>query len=209
MTTTANPASSYRSHDPLQASHAAAHARPSRRVNQGDGTESLQVLVPWIVARHDRWRLDAPPMATVLVEKGVHMPRWRAVGVGRPARRWRLVGCLVMVVVGGLPRSGEVVRLDRGASVQFAAVPILFRVIRVHDWSTYDGWVWLDGYELNSSGEAIDRRSVYVMVAGVQRAQVTLPKPRKAAGGVAGRTELTGGGRRSRGDGRGGKADLA
>jgi hypothetical protein len=65
------------------------------------------------------------------------------------------------------------VRLGRATSVQFG-VPILFRVIRVHDWPTYDGWAWLDGYELNEQGEAIERRSVFVLVAGIERA---LPKP--------------------------------
>jgi len=54
--------------------------------------------------------------------------------------------------------------------VQFAAAPLLFRVIRVHDWSTYDGWAWLDGYELNSIGEAVDRRSIFVQVGGLQPA---------------------------------------
>jgi hypothetical protein len=52
---------------------------------------------------------------------------------------------------------------------------MLFRVIRVHDWSTYDGWAWLDGYELNAAGDAVDRRSIFVQVGGLQRAQVTIP----------------------------------
>lgn len=73
-----------------------------------------------------------------------------------------------------VPRSGEVIRVTRAASVQFAS-PMLFRVIRVHDWSTYDGWAWLDGYELNNSGDAVDRRSIFVQVGGLQRAHVTLP----------------------------------
>jgi hypothetical protein len=71
-----------------------------------------------------------------------------------------------------VPRSGEVIRVTREASVQFAS-PLLFRVIRVHNWSTYDGWAWLDGYELNSAGEAIDRRSIFVQVSGLQRAQLS------------------------------------
>ncbi|HKT01419.1 MAG TPA: hypothetical protein VJT31_18005 [Rugosimonospora sp.] len=70
-----------------------------------------------------------------------------------------------------LPRSGDVLRVTRAASVQFAS-PMLFRVIRVHDWPTYDGWVWLDGYELNTSGEAIERRSIFVQIDGLQRAQL-------------------------------------
>jgi len=32
---------------------------------------------------------------------------------------------------------------------------MMFRVIRVHDWQTYDGWAWLDGYQLNSVGDAV------------------------------------------------------
>jgi hypothetical protein len=68
-----------------------------------------------------------------------------------------------------LPRSGDVLRVTRAASVQFTS-PMLFRVIRVHDWPTYDGWVWLDGYELNSAGEAVERRSIFVQVDGLQRA---------------------------------------
>jgi hypothetical protein len=38
-----------------------------------------------------------------------------------------------------------VLRVTKAASVQFSQ-PLLFRVIRVHDWMTYDGWAWLDGY---------------------------------------------------------------
>jgi hypothetical protein len=67
------------------------------------------------------------------------------------------------------PRSGDIVRLTRSASPQFL-VPILFRVIRVHDWSTYEGWIWLDGYELNSAGDAVERRSVFVQIQGLQQA---------------------------------------
>ncbi|HEY8533787.1 MAG TPA: hypothetical protein VIL44_07945 [Micromonospora sp.] len=66
-----------------------------------------------------------------------------------------------------LPRSGDVLHVTRAASVQFTE-PLLFRVIRVHDWPTYDGWVWLDGYELNSAGEAVNRRSIFVQVNGLR-----------------------------------------
>jgi hypothetical protein len=52
--------------------------------------------------------------------------------------------------------------------VQFAE-PLLFRVIRVHDWPTYDGWVWLDGYELNSAGDAVERRSIFVLIDGLRQ----------------------------------------
>ncbi len=81
-----------------------------------------------------------------------------------------------------LPRSGDVLRVTRAASVQFVS-PLLFRVIRVHDWSTYDGWCWLDGYELNAAGDAVSRRSIFVQVDGLQRAQVG-PTPNRYRGGA-------------------------
>lgn len=67
-----------------------------------------------------------------------------------------------------LPRSGDVLHVTRTASVQFA-VPIFFRVIRVHDWPTYHGWVWLDGYELDASGDAVERRSIFVQLDGLRQ----------------------------------------
>jgi hypothetical protein len=54
---------------------------------------------------------------------------------------------------------------------------LLFRVIRVHDWPTYDGWAWLDGYQLNASGDAVERRSIFVQLSGLQPAQVGLIPP--------------------------------
>jgi hypothetical protein len=72
-----------------------------------------------------------------------------------------------------LPRSGDVLRVSRAASVQFIE-PMLFRVIRVHDWQTIDGWAWLDGYQLDATGDAVERRSIFVQVSGLQRAQPVL-----------------------------------
>jgi hypothetical protein len=68
-----------------------------------------------------------------------------------------------------LPRSGEVYALGTAASVQFTTRPILFRVIRVETGDTYAGWVWLDGYEINTAGDAVERRSVFVQLAGLHR----------------------------------------
>ncbi len=82
-----------------------------------------------------------------------------------------------------LPRSGDVLRVTRAASAQFVN-PLLFRVIREHDWSTYDGWCWLDGYELNPVGDAVARRSIFVQVDGLQRAQVG-PPPNRYKGAPA------------------------
>jgi len=78
------------------------------------------------------------------------------------------------------PRPGDLIRLGRAASVQFTT-PILFRVIRVHDWITYDRWVWLDGYQLDATGKAIDRRSVFVQIRGIQHAH---PSPMRRQGAL-------------------------
>lgn len=77
-----------------------------------------------------------------------------------------------------LPRSGDVLRITRAASVQFS-VPFDFRLIRIHDWSTYDGWLWLDGYQLNAAWDATERRSIFVQIRGLQK--ITVPFGRAAA----------------------------
>ena len=76
-----------------------------------------------------------------------------------------------------LPRSGDVLRVSRAASVQFTE-PMLFRVIRVHDWQTIDGWAWLDGYQLDGTGDAVERRSIFVQLNGLQREVRTLAAAR-------------------------------
>ncbi|HEY7271258.1 MAG TPA: hypothetical protein VH502_00900 [Actinoplanes sp.] len=85
-----------------------------------------------------------------------------------------------------LPRSGDVIHVTKAASVQFSS-PMLFRVIRVHDWPTYDGWIWLDGYELNTSGEAVERRSIFVQVGGLRQVGKA-PDPRMRNGRQPGTT---------------------
>jgi len=84
-----------------------------------------------------------------------------------------------------LPRSGDVLRVTRAASVQFVE-PILFRVIRAHDWPTYEGWFWLDGYQLNSAGDAVARRSIFVQIVGLQPGFIAAPpqqaRPRAVVG---------------------------
>ncbi|BCL15174.1 hypothetical protein GCM10017556_29130 [Micromonospora sagamiensis] len=73
-------------------------------------------------------------------------------------------------------RAGDVLHLTRAASVQFHR-PIMFRLIRVKDdWTTFDGWVWLDGYQLDTKGNAVARRSVFVQWAGLR----VVPQPRPA-----------------------------
>jgi hypothetical protein len=77
-----------------------------------------------------------------------------------------------------------VLHVTREASVQFTT-PILFRVIRVHDWPTYTGWVWLDGYQLNSAGDAVERRSIFVQADGLRT--VTRPPWIRGPGAGGGR----------------------
>ncbi|MGC5286676.1 hypothetical protein [Micromonospora sp. DT231] len=59
-------------------------------------------------------------------------------------------------------KAGDLLRLDRAASVQFM-IPITVRVIRKLDWITYDGWCWIDCYQLDDKGDAIARRSLFLM----------------------------------------------
>lgn len=65
------------------------------------------------------------------------------------------------------PRPGDVLLLGRAASVQFATAPIRFRVIGVDPRPTYQGWIWLSGYQLDQQGEAVARREVFVQIAGI------------------------------------------
>ncbi len=82
-----------------------------------------------------------------------------------PFQRLRLVAVVVV-------RPGDVLRLDAASSVQFADDrAITFRVIRVDERPTYEGWVWLTGYELDCSGAAVERREVFVQVAGLRPAR--------------------------------------
>jgi len=70
-----------------------------------------------------------------------------------------------------MPQPGEVVHVDGEASVQFMGERALtFRVIRVDGRSTYDGWVWLEGYVLGPNGVAIQRRRIFVRRDGLRLA---------------------------------------
>lgn len=74
------------------------------------------------------------------------------------------------LLVGGVRlRPGDLLRIGREASVQFSgASGFILRLIRVQDWPTYDGWTWLEGYQLDDRGEAVDRRTIFVRVAGLR-----------------------------------------
>lgn len=58
-------------------------------------------------------------------------------------------------------RPGDVLVIDRAASVQFTT-PFLFRLIKVHDRESYEGWCWIDGFVLDDRGRDGERRTLYV-----------------------------------------------
>ncbi|AGL19936.1 hypothetical protein L083_6426 [Actinoplanes sp. N902-109] len=60
--------------------------------------------------------------------------------------------------------------------MQFAgAAGFAFRVVGVDARPTYDGWVWLDGLQLDRQGRPVQRRTIFVREAGLRR-----PLPRQA-----------------------------
>ena len=70
-----------------------------------------------------------------------------------------------------MPQAGEVLHVGVDASVQFeGARELTFRVIRVDPRSTYDGWLWLEGYVLDHSGTAQRRRRIFVRRDGLRPA---------------------------------------
>ncbi|MGR6320463.1 hypothetical protein Q2K19_23525 [Micromonospora soli] len=72
------------------------------------------------------------------------------------------------------PQPGDLLRIDGRASVQFAGDRALtFRVVAVCPRPTYTGWVWLTGYVIDRRGQAVDRREVFVQLAGLRRAVST------------------------------------
>jgi hypothetical protein len=83
-----------------------------------------------------------------------------------------------------LPRSGNMLVISKVASVQFNSA-FRFRVIKVHDWPTYEGWLWIDGYEIGPTGDAVARRSIFVMVHGLRWVE-SAPIPQPKAVGAAG-----------------------
>ncbi|MEU7651226.1 hypothetical protein AB0C41_04355 [Micromonospora taraxaci] len=62
--------------------------------------------------------------------------------------------------------------------------PIFVRVIRVLDWPTYDGWLWIDGYQLAANGDAVARRTLFVMPAGLIWPDPPAPAARRPTTGA-------------------------
>ncbi|GIG85977.1 hypothetical protein [Plantactinospora endophytica] len=67
------------------------------------------------------------------------------------------------------PRPGMVLYVGAAASVQFGGGrAMLFRVTRVCQLPTYHGWCWLTGYSLDEHGDAVQRREIFVQLAGLR-----------------------------------------
>ncbi len=65
-------------------------------------------------------------------------------------------------------KAGDILHLTRMASPQFVR-PILFRLIKIRtELHTYNGWMWIDGYQLDKKGDAAARRELYVLQTGVR-----------------------------------------
>jgi hypothetical protein len=89
-----------------------------------------------------------------------------------------------------IPKIGDVVALGGRASVQFAGDrDILLRVTVIDRRPTYHGWVWLTGYVLDRTGQAIDKREVFVQLAGLSPARVHSPPATPAASMKAARRQ--------------------
>ncbi|WBB52287.1 hypothetical protein [Verrucosispora sp. WMMD573] len=73
---------------------------------------------------------------------------------------------------GGTPRVRPgVYLLTREASPQFHT-PILVRVIRHLKRTTYDGWAWVDVYQLDRHGDATQRRALFLRPAAMRPVNV-------------------------------------
>jgi hypothetical protein len=79
------------------------------------------------------------------------------------------------------PKPGDVLSVGPEASVQFAGERRLrFRVISVDRKWTYEGWVWLTGYVIDSSGDAVERREIFVQRRGLYRlARIDLDREKR------------------------------
>ncbi|WP_431905644.1 hypothetical protein [Micromonospora carbonacea] len=74
-------------------------------------------------------------------------------------------------------KPGDVLYITAACSVQFTK-SMMFRLIKVrHDLVTYDQWIWLDGYQLDAKGEAVARREIFVLRAGLMLQRRTAPAP--------------------------------
>ncbi|SCL14113.1 hypothetical protein GA0074694_0624 [Micromonospora inyonensis] len=82
-------------------------------------------------------------------------------------------------------KGGDLLHLTRAASVQFVR-PIVVRVIRhLADRPTYDGWVWIEAYELDARGEAVAKREFFAQREGLRWLDApSVPAARRPARGA-------------------------
>jgi hypothetical protein len=80
------------------------------------------------------------------------------------------------VVTAVLPVPGRIYIAGAAASVQFAGAAILIRVIKVTPPAVHSDFAWIDCYQVDHRGHATERRSVYVIYAGLIPAG-TPPQP--------------------------------
>jgi len=67
--------------------------------------------------------------------------------------------------------AGQVLRVEADASIQFQGSRALtFQVIRVDKRTTYDGWLWMEGFVLDPRGKPIERRTIFVRRDGLHLA---------------------------------------
>lgn len=107
---------------------------------------------------------------------GPHRAVHPAVPWAGPGREPRSRSPSVVAVTTRKVHPSEVLLLTRAASPQFFR-PITVRVIRVLDWIMYDGWLWIDAYQLGPDGMALARRSLYFMPEGAQEVEVPAVAP--------------------------------
>ncbi|MGC4886357.1 hypothetical protein [Micromonospora sp. NBC_01392] len=70
-----------------------------------------------------------------------------------------------------VPKPGDVLYVNRGASVQFGGDrALIFRVIKISGELVHHDWIWLTGYVLDQAGNALARREIFVQKAGLLRA---------------------------------------
>ena len=69
--------------------------------------------------------------------------------------------------------------IGHAASVQFGGDNgFNFQIIRIDGTPTYEGWLWLDGYQLNPSGDATERRRIVVQSARLRPVRPQAPRGR-------------------------------
>lgn len=76
-----------------------------------------------------------------------------------------------------VPEPGDLLLVGAAASVQFGGDrALVVRVISVSDKPTYDGWAWLTAYVLDQHGQAVDKREIFVQLAGRRPTSLAPPK---------------------------------